>query len=268
MCLLTFLPADVMPDTRALLNGAIVNDDGHGFAVVADDRLITRRGMHAEAMVEAFAVARHAHPHGPALFHSRLSTHGKRTIDNCHPFPVGGDERTVIAHNGILPPIVQPGKGDPRSDTRIAAEDFIPAFGSLRSRRVRLRLQQWMTRHNKMVILTVDRRFRQRAYILNEKAGIWDGGIWYSNDGYLPPRYGRWELLDQFGSDWASGHWGPFDSDDGRDEYVFGRCGFCRAMLDTTDSECRFCGWCLDCGEMPEDCQCYSPAALDAHPRG
>src|SRR5262249_40587040 len=107
-------------------------------------------------------------------------------LDNCHPFIVGGDSRTVLAHNGILPTTVQPGRGDKRSDTRIAAEDFIPAFGSLRHRRTRLALARWMSPDNKMVILTVDRRFRERAYILNEDAGIWDGGIWYSNTGYRP----------------------------------------------------------------------------------
>ncbi len=156
MCLLTFVPADVMPDTTALLNGATVNDDGHGFAIVADGQLIVRRGMDAEAMVETFATLRRTHPHGPALFHSRLRTFGKRTVDNCHPFPIGGDERTVVAHNGNLPAVVQPAKGDPRSDTRIAAEEFLPALGSLRVRRNRLRLERWMTRHNKMVILTVN----------------------------------------------------------------------------------------------------------------
>src|SRR5262249_475168 len=121
------------------------------------------------------------------------------TIDNCHPFPVGGDPRTVLAHNGILPRGVQPHGGDPRSDTRIAAEAFIPAFGSLRSRRTRLRLQRWMTPHNKMVLLTVDRRFKQPAFILNEESGTWSEGIWYSNHGFQPPaRYtptnrSRWD---------------------------------------------------------------------------
>jgi glutamine amidotransferase len=266
MCLLTFLPADVMPDTTALLNGAYLNDDGHGFAIVTDDHLIVHHGMDAEVIVDAFAAARHAHPHGPALFHSRFGTHGKRTVDNCHPFPVGGDERTVVAHNGVLPDAVQPAKGDPRSDTRIAAEDFLPTFGSLRARRTRQRLQRWMTTHNKMVILTVDRRFKEPAYILNENAGTWDGGIWYSNDGYLPPHYSRWGPVDE--SAW---HWPPErtwgDPGRHRDRGGFGRCGFCHAIIDTFDNECPHCGWCFDCGEMPEDCQCYTPAALTTRPR-
>lgn len=254
MCLLTFLPPGVMPNTDALLTGAYFNDDGHGFAIVTGDRIIVQRGMNADAMVEQFRTCRQQHPDGPALFHSRFSTHGESTIDNCHPFPIGGDSRTVLAHNGILPREVQPQEKDPRSDTRITAEQFLPAFGSLRSRQARLRFQRWMRPHNKIVILTVDRRFKQRAYILNERSGIWENNIWYSNDGYQPPPPGRWEPSAHPRWDWLA---------QGRLRRPLDRCGYCGAILDLADSECRYCGWCADCGELPEQCFCYAPAALD-----
>ena len=254
MCLLTFLPPGVLPDITALWHGTQINTDGHGFALVDGDHLMVRRGMHAEQMLEDFAVARHRHPDGPALFHSRLGTHGGCGVDNCHPFPVGGDPRTVLAHNGILPATVRPGKGDRRSDTRIAAEDFLPAFGPLRLRRTRLRLERWMTPHNKMVILTVDRRFKQRSYILNERCGSWDDGIWYSNDGYLPLPPQRWS------------HTRPSPCDTRSllpPRRMPSRCECCGFILDPRDEACPDCGWCLDCGEMPADCWCYQPAALD-----
>jgi glutamine amidotransferase len=263
MCLLTFVPAGVAPDTGALLNGAMFNNDGHGFAIVAGGQLIVHRGMRAEAVIEAFAAARGQHPDGPALFHSRFRTHGKACADNCQPFPIGGDGRTVLAHNGVLPAVVQPAKGDPRSDTRIAADEFIPAaFGSLRTRRIRLRLKRWMTPYNKVVILTVDRRFKQRSYILNEEYGIWDGGIWYSNDGYLPMSATQGAPTDDTGWDWPPWDRPRLQPRDWRDGDV-DRCGNCDAIIDVTEGECRYCGWCLDCGEMPEQCLCYAPAALD-----
>ena len=40
------------------------------------------------------------------------------------------------------------------------------------------------------------------------------------------------------------------------------QCGFCHANIDDTYGECLWCGWCVDCGEMPGDCHCdlyYSP---------
>lgn len=245
MCLLTFLPAGVQPDAQALTNGAEVNDDGHGFALVADHNLIVERGMHAPDVIAAFLALRRRFPDGPALFHSRLGTHGTRGLDNCHPFPIGGDSRTVVAHNGILPANAQPGKGDPRSDTRIAADTVLPTFGSLRHRRTRLRVQRWMSVHNKMVVLTVDRRFRQSAYILNEQAGVWDGQIWYSNHGYLPVRY---PLLDPNPSRITRGtrRW---------DEDLL-RCDYCAALVEDGETQCWCCGWCLDCEHPPQRCTC------------
>jgi hypothetical protein len=185
-------------------------------------------------------------PEEPSKINSRFSTHGTaRDLANCHPFPLGADPRTVLAHNGVLPKAVQPDEGDPRSDTRIAAETFLPAFGPLRLRRTRLRVERWMTAANKIVLLTVDRRFRDRAYILNEREGIWDGGIWYSNDGYRPyvrpHRVGADERL------WAS-DWG------------FTTCDVCRAVIDITEDECPYCGGCPTCGEWPDDCACPTPA--------
>jgi len=250
MCLLTFLPPDVMADVTALRNGAEINNDGHGFAIVVADRILVRRGMHAEAMIDAFVTARRRHPAGPALFHSRWTTHGSTNLDNCHPFMVGDDPRTMVAHNGVLPADVQPGEGDPRSDTRIAAEEFLPRMGSLHLRRNRLRVERWMTSANKMVVLSIDRRFRQPAYILNEKAGIWDGGIWYSNDSYQVPAGGpdgRWPWRG-----WARA---------ARDSCWCPECG---ALTYPGDGECRFCGWCFDCGEMPHRCLCYIPQPAHA----
>jgi hypothetical protein len=254
MCLVTFLPAGVLPDTGALSNGAELNDDGHGFAIVTGDQILLRHGMTAAPMIEAFDAARRDHPDGPALFHSRFSTHGnQRDLANCHPFALGGDERTVLAHNGILPTVVQPSKGDPRSDTRIAAETFLPAFGSLRLRRTRLRVQRWITPANKIVILTVDRRFRDRAYVLNEQAGIWDGGIWYSNDGYLP------YLPHRLRADATLWAWPSGATPDG----ALDRCNVCRAVIDVADEACPYCGGCPVCSEWPDDCACHTPATLD-----
>lgn len=274
MCLLTYLPAQVQPDLDALFNGAVANDDGHGFAIVAGrrhNRLIVHRGLNAETVLDAFVAARRQHPDGPALFHSRLATHGDATLDNCHPLVVGGDTRTVLAHNGVLPAAARPAPNDPRSDTRIAAEHYIPALGPLQYRRVREALQRWMTPANKMVILTVDPRFRQRSYLLNEASGIWDNGSWYSNDSYLPAPPTPWTSIDEdwdWEGDWLDG--APYHAV-GVHRHPAGRdwCGACGAAVVAADiragSTCRRCDSCLGCGEMPEACFCYTPAELD-HP--
>ncbi|MGY2119544.1 hypothetical protein ACW9HR_37145 [Nocardia gipuzkoensis] len=171
----------------------MANPHGHGYAVLTDTGITVGRGVNADAVISEFARVRDRHPEGAALFHSRLATHGLWTVDNCHPFLLGGDERTVLAHNGILPSNVHPRIGDLRSDTRIAAEDYLPTrpFGSLDS---------WAGRGGsgwsggwaatKMVLLTVDPANKHSAYIFNEHYGHWDGGIWYSNRTYLPSTWG------------------------------------------------------------------------------
>src|SRR4051812_2097818 len=98
MCILTLFKPGVTPDLLALRAGAAANPDGHGYAVVADGRILTGHGLDPDAVIDQFATVRAEFPDTAALFHSRLATHGAVCADNCHPFVVGGDERTVLAH--------------------------------------------------------------------------------------------------------------------------------------------------------------------------
>ncbi|WP_406274545.1 hypothetical protein OH799_01385 [Nocardia sp. NBC_00881] len=232
MCILTFIKPGISPDLDALRSGALANPHGHGYAVLTDTGITVGRGLDATAVISEFAEAREQHPDGPALFHSRLATHGLRTVDNCHPFLVGDDERTVLAHNGILPANVHPGPGDLRSDTRIAAEDYLPTrpFGSLDSWAGRERLERWL-HSDKMVLLTLDPAYKHSAYIFNERHGHWDSGIWYSNHSYLP---------DQWASD---AYW----------DY----CEYCGANdVDRLGPHCTYCGYCDDCWQPFPTCEC------------
>lgn len=264
MCLLTFFPADVQPNVDALHNGSITNDDGHGWAIAAGDQLLWGKGMNAVDVIEQFAIARSKNPHGPAIFHSRYTTHGETNVENCHPFFVGGDERTVLAHNGILPSNVQPRKKDKRSDTRIAAEWYIPrVLGSPRYRRNRLKVEKWMGGYNKIAILTVNPRYKEQAYLLNEAAGIWDDGIWYSNDAYLPWRYSYTPPCAPKGA--RRPFWWE-DEDEKVDvdlAYPLAECRICDAIIHADEDVCPYCNCCLDCNQDERECFCYTPMALE-----
>ncbi|MBF6063550.1 class II glutamine amidotransferase [Nocardia terpenica] len=233
MCILTFFPPGATPNLDALAGGAIANPHGHGYAVLADDALVVGHGLDPATVITEFAAVRAEFPDTPALFHSRLATHGRVSADNCHPFALGGDERTVLAHNGILPATVHPTLGDPRSDTRIAAEDYLPTvpFGSLDSWTGRAGLEHWLGT-DKMVLLTVDPAYRQRAYLFNEHHGHWHKGIWYSNHSYR----------------WASAGFDYTDTD-----YCL-NCG--EFEPEWFGAHCTFCGFCQDCLAEYPDCQC------------
>ncbi len=243
MCMLTFLPAGVQPVAQALRNGAIYNNDGHGFAIVAGKRLIVRKDMDSETMIAEFLRLREKYPHGPAMFHSRMGTAGSIDLFNVHPFRVGGDRKTVLAHNGIFPNLVQPEKGDRRSDTRVMSEDLIHGM-DLSDPGVRAELGRWMGGFNKVVILTVNRYYDANFYIINEDSGTWDAdtGIWYSNRDYQSAmtswtrHYGKYT----FGSD-------AVDSDE---------CPYCWTSQVEEDRHCIDCNSCVDCAEAWQDCAC------------
>lgn len=247
MCMLTYFPPATLPDLDALANGAEFNNDGHGFAIVTPGRLIVRHGMDRDRAIGRFAQARAEHPDGPALFHSRYATHGTRTRANCHPFRVGHDARTVLAHNGILPRRVRPKGGDQRSDTRIAAEDFLPRspYSAWDDPRAQRDLARWLGAGNKLVVLTVDPRYRQHGYLINEDSGIWDAGIWYSNRDYQ----GYDDYDDAVGTPSISDEDSPYEI-----------CAVCLTVgVIDGSGYCVLCGGCADCGEPDGYCACYSP---------
>jgi hypothetical protein len=155
-----------------------------------------------------------------------------------------------------MPAKAQPSKKDHRSDTRIVAETLIPNgfFGSMRRSSGRQKFERWMGKYNKVVILTVDRRYQEQSYILNETEGTWDQGIWYSNHSYIPWKttgLGKWYdgVREGFGKyDWELS------------------CPTCwtEDALDPVTRECKWCGLCGDCDQLvAEGCLCYVPASLD-----
>lgn len=196
MCLLTYFPEGIQPNVEALAKGARANSDGHGFAIVIPStgkggkggRILVRKSMQADGLIKEFAMLRALYPDGPAMFHSRITTDGITDLFNCHPFMVGGDKRTILGHNGILPSSARPGKKDKRSDTRIFAEVLAKEF-KLTTLLGRQMAGEWMGTYNKMVILTVDPAYHHNGYIINESQGSWNEGIWYSNGTYKGGAY-------------------------------------------------------------------------------
>lgn len=184
MCILIFCPVGTTPPVDHLTESCEANPDGFGFAVIAGDRIITGHSMIPDEAIQEFLAVRAQYPDGEALFHARITTHGTTSLDNCHPFYVGGNESIVLAHNGMLP--CQPKPGDLRSDTRIFAEDlFMNTFPKLDRPKTIKRMSSWVG-YSKVLILSVDKRLKRSHYLINESMGHWNDGIWYSNSSYEP----------------------------------------------------------------------------------
>jgi glutamine amidotransferase len=187
MCLLTFIPEYTTPKIEDLTNGAYNNPDGFGFAVHAGTSIIHNSGLNFNQILDEFMAVRAKHS-GPALFHSRITTHGGTSLDNCHPFQVGRDTQTVMAHNGMLPINAKNGK----SDTRIYAEEMIPQMGGstiLNSKKMRKNMSKF-ARGSKLVFLSANPDVQNDFTIINEKDGHYDtDGVWWSNNSYTYARY-------------------------------------------------------------------------------
>lgn len=262
MCILSFMPANVPADITALRNGGLSNPHGHGWALIARDdngnqTILVGKSMDLETALEEFRAAREEHPGGPALFHSRWATHGSTNEDNCHPFQVGGSPLTVVAHNGILPANAHPGRNDKRSDTRKFADEILcTRYRRLDKPRAFEALGNYCGSGNKLVILTIDPKYKHNAYLVNPSLGAWDkdSGIWHSNDAWKDEPY------------WYSGNYSrSYHSGAGAQVYTFGRkddhaereCFICGMGNISKAGYCYECYSCESCLEFMDDCKCW-----------
>lgn len=273
MCMLCVVPPNVIPSRDKLENSALNNPHGFGFAIVipSEKRIHAERTMNADTSINRFLEMRARHPEGYAMWHARFATHGTTTVENCHPFRVGGDRKTYLAHNGILP-VIEP-QGDTRSDTRIFAEDLLPAIGgvaSLDNEQI-VNLIEDFTTGSKVAVLTVDPVAKYQCYIFHEDKG-WkdDSGVWWSNDScYLPKPYTYTPTT------WENKYYStkPLDFVKQRTKEVkYLECSVCELNVGSdeleeagyTDEFCPQCGSCYDCFAYMSDCLCYKGSNADA----
>lgn len=303
MCLLVVCDAGSTPSREELLQGACRNPDGFGFAIMAEGGIISERTMSAKKSIDRFLELRAQYPDSYAMWHCRIATQGVKNEGNCHPFQVGGDSRTYLAHNGMLSlPMYE---DDRRSDTRLFAEEVLPAMGgvaALDNPQVYHILEKWAV-GSKIVVMTVDPAAKFNLYILNEKSGEWDkDGVCWSNTYHRPvpekPYYAR-NYTSAYDSDYYKTHkWNnvtrsyePIEgvvlapkelpmktslTDDDNLYHLFSdelldepitNCMMCWALLDSvTISEAGFCpncDACIECGDIQGYCMCYDPMTKD-----
>lgn len=240
MCLIIVGLGSDTPDRRALDDACFYNPDGFGWAIVAkhDDgtnRLVTNKSMLDTEAVDQYlgAMSLLGERVLYSVFHARIATHGTTSIDNCHPFPIAGDRDTVLFHNGMLSRCHA--EGDPRSDTVIFASDWLPAIGghkALANDYVRQMVSDFAL-GSKLVIASVE---LDVPIIINEGAGEWRKGLWFSN---------RATTFTNIGSNWRSENW----------QNGFLACKWCESKLPASDV-CDVCALCQECGA--ELCTTYA----------
>ena len=250
MCLLAVCEPGSTPKRKDLECASCNNPHGFGYAVIANGEIITGRGMSAKKVISEFLSVRKQYPQSYAMFHARFATHGVKNEENCHPFQVGSSTQTYLAHNGILD--VEIHATDRRSDTRVFAEDVLPAMGgvsALDDDNVWRILSKWAM-GSKIAVLTLDQHAKANCYIINEASGHWDSaGVWWSNTTYKEDSWSKYYSLPH-----ADPSVSILDTET--------ECPSCGALLleDGNPYYCEFCMVCYDCfGTYQDDCLCYLP---------
>jgi glutamine amidotransferase len=258
--MLCVIPPNTIPSRDKLENSALNNPHGFGYAIAVpkEARIHTFRTMNADECINKFYEDRARYADGYAIWHARYATHGSTTLDNCHPFQVGKDEQTYLAHNGIINVIENP--QEKRSDTRIFAEDLLPAIGGVRSLdnpQVWNMLEDFTT-GSKVAVLTVNPKAKHQLYLLHEEKGLTDTDkVWWSNNTcYLTSWY-------QSG---LSAVAGMVEVDE--EEWLM--CGVCDEVADYWDAlsqgsqdYCWKCGSCYECRSLKESCLCYNKSEYE-----
>jgi predicted glutamine amidotransferase len=177
MCIAIVQQAGKTLTGAQLYSGWYRNSDGAGFAYCdSDGKVVIKSGyMKYNEFQKAYADAVQMYgADSPFLVHMRIRTSGDVSPGNCHPFKI---KDGAMIHNGSMfhPDTVR--QGENKSDTRIfaeslhnilALEDLLVAGDDIITE---------IGRNNKLAFLFNGRK----VLILNEKAGFWDDGIWYSN---------------------------------------------------------------------------------------
>jgi len=115
----------------------------------------------------------------PFVLHMRYATNGAKVKANCHPFRIAG-HNMVMAHNGVLRTIAVP----PRmSDSRVLATrlSYLP-HGFLEDAATWEKVER-LADDSRLAFLTG----AGELFLVNEEAGAWRDGCWYSQAHLFAP---------------------------------------------------------------------------------
>lgn len=170
------------------------NRDGAGLAYANNNKLYTVKGIfNKKEFVKAVRKAE-KESQGAMLIHCRIGTHGLKDKNNCHPHVISN--KCVLIHNGILRIDMPNNSKD--SDTIWYIRKYLKPLSRdfMYDDAICQLIEMSIGYGNKFVLLSNKGEYR----IINENAGHWENGVWYSNYSYKPPiKYeSKWKDLPLF----------------------------------------------------------------------
>jgi len=179
MCLIIYIPPNVTPPAPSVFaSAALANPDGWGMMFAHGGCLYTSRSLDEFRM---FAQPMQA----PRVYHFRSASSSTVSIDQTHPLKV--TDTVALCHNGNLFEFSDqfatgPLPNDLRSDTQRFIERILrrlPPFTQWPYDVSRLINRYFRQNLSKAVLMDN----QAQVMLINEKAGTWRGGCWFSNSG-------------------------------------------------------------------------------------
>jgi hypothetical protein len=181
MCIIIVKPAGKGFASDIIANAERANPDGWGLAFLEGEHIAVLRGFGAKSLARAVdECGKRA-----AVLHCRIATSGTITLDNTHPFAIAGAKvATLVFHNGVFSDIALTEQG--KSDTWHVARRIAPMFAReadpLANVFARRELETYCKeQRSKLVFFS-----RTSLHVLNESAGVWKNGVWFSNHSAFP----------------------------------------------------------------------------------
>lgn len=155
------------------------NGDGAGMLFINNDnKLETFKEMKSfDNFYDKYIYVRKNYGKRNIVLHFRISTHGKVNETNCHPFNIS--DKIGFVHNGMIYDV--PTSAD-YSDTYMFNEEVLKNLkpGFEYNKTMLEMLEAFIGSGSKLVFLNDDDDF----FIVNEEAGHWNLGCWFSNSSY------------------------------------------------------------------------------------
>lgn len=250
------------------------NGDGAGMLYINDYNMmeVYKEMKSFDAFYDKYSEVKRMYGKRNIVLHFRISTHGGITESNCHPFMVHQDLGFV--HNGMIYNVPT---SKVHSDTFMFNEVILKKLkeGFEYDEDVLDMLEVYIGSGSKLIFLNADDDYA----IVNEKAGHWNLGCWFSNSSYKQVNswvdYGgvKKQKANIYG--YGYGSWGTYnsktywadkdDSDfyddkpaassksysltDDNDSKLYDQCSTCGCHLyEATEFAAGKCEWCIDEG--------------------
>lgn len=186
MCLLIFKPKNTGINPKYLEQGFKNNPDGAGIGYIKEGKIYLEKGFFT--FVD-FLEAYERNIEFEMMIHFRFATTGVICSRNTHPFLLG--DSCLGAHNGIFS-----GYGN---DSMTDSEHFLRNNvnpHAIHEKTHLEELEKLVGASSKVILMDCN-----GSEIINQKGGIWEDGVWFSNDSYLPSHFGlNWDRSYEYPS--------------------------------------------------------------------